>query len=83
MKKIRFLSNVTAEVRAIPQPIALDILESCHIAISKQAWKGQAKFWSSGKVCCACVSEIIAFCSTRAQDTITVHRIRNCKDAYQ
>lgn len=30
MKRVRFLAHVPAEVRAIPQPIALGILEALH-----------------------------------------------------
>jgi hypothetical protein len=44
VKKIRFLSNVPAEVCAIPQPIALDILKALHRFIETGHGKVKALF---------------------------------------
>jgi hypothetical protein len=75
------LPNVPAEVRTIPQPIALGILKALHRYI--ETGQGRVKPLSGEfEGLLRLGSAIIACCSTR-QDSISVHRVRDRKDAYQ
>lgn len=82
MKKIRFLPNVPAEVRAIPQPIALGILKTLHRYV--ETGHGKVKALSGefeGLLRLRVGNHRVLFDET--PDTITVHRVRDRKDAYQ
>ncbi len=82
MKKIRFLANVPAEVRAIPQPIALGILKALHRYI--ETGQGRVKPLSGefeGLLRLRVGDYRVLFDET--EDSITVHRVRDRKDAYQ
>lgn len=82
MKKIRFLSNVPAEVRAIPQPIALGILKALHRYI--ETGQGRVKPLSGefeGLLRLRVGDYRVLFDET--EDSITVHRVRDRKNAYQ
>lgn len=82
MKKIRFLPNVPVEVRAIPQPIALDILKALHRYM--ETGQGRVKPLSGefeGLLRLRVGNHRVLFDET--EDTVTVHRVRDRKDAYQ
>jgi len=82
VKKIRFLSNVPAEVRAIPQPIALGILKALHRYI--ETGQGRVKPLSGefeGLLRLRVGDYRVLFDET--EDSITVHRVRDRKNAYQ
>ena len=82
MKKIRFLPSVPAEVRAIPQPIALDILKALHRYM--ETGQGRVKPLAGefeGLLRLRVGYHRVLFDETA--DTITVHRVRDRKDAYQ
>ena len=82
MKKIRFQPNVPAEVRAIAQPIALDILKALHRYAT--TGRGRVKPLSGefeGLLRLRVGSYRILFDET--SDVITVHRVRDRSDAYQ
>lgn len=81
-KKIRFLDHVPAEVRAIPQPIALGILKALHRYI--ETGEGRVKPLSGkfeGLLRLRVGNHRVLFDETA--DTITIHRVRDRKDAYQ
>jgi len=80
VKKIRFLANVPAEVRAIPQPVALGILKALHRYI--ETGQGRVKPLSGGfeGLLRLRVGDYrVLFDET--EDSITVHRVRDRKDA--
>jgi mRNA-degrading endonuclease RelE of RelBE toxin-antitoxin system len=82
VKKIRFLSNVPAEVRAILQPIALGILKALHRYI--ETGQGRVKPLSGefeGLLRPRVGDYRVLFDET--EDSINVHRVRDRKDAYQ
>lgn len=82
MKKIQFLANVPAEVRAIPQPIALGILKALHRYI--ETGQGRVKPLSGefeGLLRLRVGDYRVLFDET--EDSITVHRVRDRKNAYQ
>ena len=82
MKKIRFLSHVPAEVRAIPQPVALGILKALHRYI--ETGHGRVKPLSGefeGLLRLRVGNFRVLF--DESEDSITVHRVRDRKDAYQ
>ena len=82
MKKIRCLSHVPAEVRAIPQPLALGILKALHRYI--ETGQGRVKPLSGefeGLLRLRVGNYRVLFDET--EDSITVHRVRDRKDAYQ
>lgn len=82
MKKIRFLLSVTAEVRAIPQPVALDVLKALHRYM--ETGQGRVKPLSGefeGLLRLRVGNHRVLFDETA--DTITGHRVRDRKDAYQ
>ena len=82
MKKIRFEPHVPAEVRAIAQPIALDILKALHRYA--ETGRGRVKPLSGefqGLLRLRVGNYRILFDDT--SDAITVHRIRDHRDAYQ
>ncbi len=82
MKKIRFLPSVPAEVRAIPQPIALGILKALHRYI--ETGQGRVKPLSGefeGLLRLRVGDYRVLFDET--EDSVTVHRVRDRKDAYQ
>ena len=82
MKKLQFLANVPAEVRAIPQPIALGILKALHRYMD--IGQGQVKPLSGefeGLLRLRVGNYRILFDET--EETITVHRVRNRKEAYR
>jgi mRNA-degrading endonuclease RelE of RelBE toxin-antitoxin system len=82
VKKIRFDPNVPAEIRVIPQPIAMTILE----AIQRYAETGAGRVKPLS-------GEFVGFLRLRVgnhrvffketADTITIHRIRDRRDAYR
>ncbi len=82
MKKIRFLPSVPAEIRAIPQPIALDILKALHRYM--ETGQGRVKALSGefeGLLRLRVGNHRVLF--DESEDTVTVHRVRDRKDAYQ
>jgi mRNA interferase RelE/StbE len=82
VKKIQFLANVPAEVRAIPQPIALGILKALHRYI--ETGQGRVKPLSGefeGLLRLRVGDYRVLFDET--EDSITVHRVRDRKNAYQ
>lgn len=82
MKRIRFGPNVPAEIRAIDQPIAMDILTALHRYA--ESGEGNVKPLSGefeGLRRLRVGSHRVLFDET--QDTITIHRVRDRKDAYR
>jgi mRNA-degrading endonuclease RelE of RelBE toxin-antitoxin system len=82
VKKIRFLASVPAEIRAIPQPIALDILKALHRYM--ETGQGRVKALSGefeGLLRLRVGNHRVLF--DESEDTVTVHRVRDRKDAYQ
>jgi mRNA-degrading endonuclease RelE of RelBE toxin-antitoxin system len=82
LKKIRFQPNVAAEVRQIEQKTALNILETIHRYA--QTGVGGVKRLSGefeGLLRLRAGNHRVFFEET--EDTITVHRIRNRRDAYR
>lgn len=82
MKKIRFEPNVPAEIRVIPQHIAMTILEAIHRYADTGA--GRVKPLSGefeGFLRLRVGNHRVFFKETA--DTITIHRIRDRRDAYR
>jgi len=82
VKKIRFQPNVPAEVRAIAQPIALDILKALHRYA--ETGRGRVKPLSGefeGLMRLRVGKYRVLFDET--SDAITVHRVRDRREAYQ
>ena len=82
MKKIRFHPNVAAEVRAIEQRVALNILTAIHRYAATGA--GRVKPLSGefeGLLRLRVGNHRVIFEET--EDTITIHRIRDRRDAYR
>ena len=82
MKRIRFEPNVPAEVRSIEQQAALQILTALHRYA--QTGVGSVKSLSGefeGLLRLRVGNHRVLFDET--EDTITVHRILNRKDAYR
>ena len=82
MKKIRFHPNVAAEVRAIEQRVALNILTAIHRYAASGA--GRVKPLSGefeGVLRLRVGNHRVIFEET--EDSITVHRIRDRRDAYR
>ena len=80
MKRIRFLPNVAAEIRAIPQPTALNILKALHRYI--ETGIGKVKPLSGefeGLLRLRVGSYRVLFDETA--DTVTIHQVRNRKNA--
>lgn len=81
MKKIRFLPSVPAEIRAIPQPAALDILKALHRYI--ETGVGRVKPLAGefeGLLRLRVGNYRMLFDET--VDTVTIHRVRDRKNAY-
>jgi mRNA-degrading endonuclease RelE of RelBE toxin-antitoxin system len=82
VKKIRFHPNVAAEVRAIEQRVALNILTAIHRYAATGA--GRVKPLSGefeGLLRLRVGNHRVIFEET--EDTITIHRIRDRRDAYR
>jgi mRNA interferase RelE/StbE len=82
VKKIQFEPNVPAEIRAIPQHIAMTILEAIHRYAETGA--GRVKPLSGefeGLLRLRAGNHRIFFQETA--DTITIHRVRDRRDAYR
>ncbi|HEV2202477.1 MAG TPA: type II toxin-antitoxin system RelE/ParE family toxin [Bryobacteraceae bacterium] len=82
MKKIRFRPNVAEEVRVIEQKTALNILEAIHRYA--ETGSGRVKPLSGdfeGLLRLRVGNHRVLFDET--DDTITVHRVRDRKDAYR
>lgn len=82
MKRIRFVPNAPAEVRAIDQPTAMQILTALHRYA--QTGEGKVKPLSGefeGLLRLRVGNHRVIFDET--EDTITVHRVRDRKDAYR
>lgn len=82
MKKIRFKPNVASELRAIAQQTALGILKALHRYA--ETGHGRVKRLSGeyeGLLRLRVGNHRVLFDETA--DTITVHRIRDRRDAYQ
>ncbi len=82
MKKIRFGPNVQAEIRAIEQKAALDILEAIHRYA--ETGIGQVKPLSGefeNLLRLRVGNHRVFFEETG--DTITVHRVRDRREAYR
>jgi len=80
VKKIRFLPSVPAEIRAIPQPIALDILKALHRYI--ETGIGKVKPLSGefeGLLRLRVGNHRVLFDET--SNTVTIHRVRDRKNA--
>jgi len=81
VKKIRFLPSVPAEIRAIPQPMALDILKALHRYI--ETGIGRVMPLSGefeGLLRLRVGNYRVLFDET--SDSVTIHRVRNRKNAY-
>lgn len=82
MKKIRFEPNVPAEVRAIEQQTALGILKALHrYAETGEGRVKPLKGDLEGLLRLRVGNHRVLFDETG--DTITIHRVRDRKDAYQ
>jgi mRNA-degrading endonuclease RelE of RelBE toxin-antitoxin system len=82
VKKIRFAPNVPSEVRAIAQQTALGILKALHDYA--ETGRGRVKRLSGeyeGLLRLRVGNHRVVFDETA--DTITVHRVRDRRDAYQ
>lgn len=82
MKKIRFHTNVREEVRAIEQRAAMDILMAIHRYAATGA--GRVKPLSGefeGLLRLRVGNHRVIFDET--EDAITIHRIRDRRDAYR
>jgi mRNA interferase RelE/StbE len=82
VKRIRFQPNVPAEVRAIAQPIALDILKALHRYAA--TGRGRVKPLSGefeGLLRLRVGNYRVLFDET--SEAITVHRVRDRREAYQ
>ena len=82
MKKIRFGPKVPAEIRAIDQPTAMQILTAVHRYA--ESGEGKVKPLSGefeGLLRLRVGSHRILFDET--ENTITIHRIRDRRDAYR
>jgi mRNA-degrading endonuclease RelE of RelBE toxin-antitoxin system len=82
LKKIRFRPNVQAEVRAIEQKAALNILEAIHRYA--QTGEGRVKPLSGefeGLLRLRVGNHRVFFEET--DDTITIHRVRDRREAYR
>jgi mRNA interferase RelE/StbE len=82
VKKIRFQPNVSGEVRGIDQAIALRILEAIHRYA--ESGEGQVKALSGefeGLNRLRVGNHRVLFDET--ESTITIHRVRDRKDAYR
>jgi mRNA-degrading endonuclease RelE of RelBE toxin-antitoxin system len=81
VKRISFLPNVPAEIRAIPQPVALGILKALHRYI--ETGIGKVKPLSGefeGLLRLRVGNYRVLFDETA--DTVTLHRVRDRKNAY-
>ena len=82
MKKIHFEPNVPAEIRAIPQHIAMTILEAIHRYAATGA--GRVKSLSGefeGFLRLRVGNHRVFFKETG--DKITIHRVRDRREAYR
>lgn len=82
MKKIQFEPSVPAEIRAIPQPIAMTILEAIHRYAETGA--GRVKPLSGeleGFLRLRVGNHRVFFKETA--DTLTIHRVRDRREAYR
>jgi mRNA-degrading endonuclease RelE of RelBE toxin-antitoxin system len=82
LKKIRFQPNVQAEVRAIEQKTALHILQAIHRYAETGA--GRVKPLSGefeGLLRLRVGNHRVFFDET--EDTITIHRVRDRREAYR
>jgi mRNA-degrading endonuclease RelE of RelBE toxin-antitoxin system len=82
LKRIRFQPNVQAEIRAIEQKTALNILEAIHRYAETGA--GRVKPLSGefeGLLRLRVGNHRVFFDET--EDTITIHRIRDRRQAYR
>ena len=82
MKKIRFEPNVQAEIRAIDRPAAMQILTALHH--HAETGEGKVRTLSGdfeGLLRLRAGKYRVLFEETEA--TITVHRVRDRKDAYR
>jgi mRNA interferase RelE/StbE len=82
VKRIRFVPNATVEVRAIDQPTAMQILSALHRYA--EMGEGRVKPLSgefAGLLRLRVGDYRVLFDET--EDTITVHRVRDRKDAYR
>jgi mRNA-degrading endonuclease RelE of RelBE toxin-antitoxin system len=82
VKKIRFHPSVPAEIRAIAQPIALEILRALHRYAA--TGRGRVKPLSGefeGLLRLRVGNHRVLFDETA--DVITIHRVRDRRDAYQ
>jgi mRNA interferase RelE/StbE len=82
VKRIRFEPNVPAEIRAIPQPIAMQILTALH----RYAGTGEGKIKPlsgefEGLLRLRVGNYRVLFDET--DDAITVHRVRDRRNAYR
>jgi mRNA-degrading endonuclease RelE of RelBE toxin-antitoxin system len=82
VKKIQFEPNVPAEIRVIEQQTALDILKALHRYAETGAGRVKPlKGEFEGLLRLRVGNHRVLFDETA--DTITVHRIRDRKNAYQ
>jgi mRNA-degrading endonuclease RelE of RelBE toxin-antitoxin system len=82
VKRIRFQSNVAEEVRAIEERAALDILAAIHRYAATGA--GRVKLLSGefeGLLRLRVGNHRVFFEET--EDTITIHRVRDRREAYR
>jgi mRNA-degrading endonuclease RelE of RelBE toxin-antitoxin system len=82
VKKIRFDPNVPAEIRAIEQPAAMQILTALHRYA--ETGEGRVKPLSGefqGLLRLRVGNHRVLF--DESEDAITVHRVRDRRDAYR
>jgi mRNA-degrading endonuclease RelE of RelBE toxin-antitoxin system len=82
VKKFRFEPNVAAEIRAISQQTAMQILTALHRYV--EIGKGDVKSLSGeyhGKLRLRVGDHRVIFSETA--DTITIHRVHHRRDAYR
>ena len=82
MKKIRFVPSVPAEIRAIDQPVAMQILK----AVQRYAMTGQGGVKAlsggfEGLLRLRVGKHRVIFDET--EDTVTIHRVRDRREAYR
>ena len=82
MKKIRFRPNVQAEVRAIEEKAALNILEAIHRYASTGAGRVKPLGGEFEGLLRLRVGDHRVFFD-ETDDTITIHRVRDRREAYR
>ena len=82
MKRIHFEPEVPAQIRAIPQQIAMTILEAIHLYAESGAGRVKPLFGEFEGFLRLRVGNHRVFFKETA-DTLTVHRVRDRREAYR